>query len=109
MDPNNNLEQEIFQIISHAGTARSFAYEALQAAEDFDFLKADELLKQSEEELAEAHKTQTQLITAELNGEKLEKSLLLIHAQDHLMTAISEQKLIERIIRLTKKLREKTS
>jgi len=38
-----------------------------------------------------------------LNGKTIEKSLLLIHAQDHLMTAISEQKLIEHMIKLIKK------
>jgi PTS system cellobiose-specific IIA component len=51
-----------------------------------------------------AHKTQTKLIQAELNGVPSEKTLLMIHAQDHLMTAMSEQKLIEHMIRIVKKL-----
>jgi PTS system cellobiose-specific IIA component len=101
-----NLEQEIFRIILHAGNARGLAYEALEAAEEFDFKKSHELLKQAEEELAKAHQTQTKLIQAEMNGQTLEKSLLLIHAQDHFMTAMSEQKLIERMIRVVKKLKE---
>lgn len=99
-----NNEMEIFEIISHGGNARGLAYEALSAAEEFQFDKADELLKQAEEELAQAHKTQTKLIQSELNGQPVEKSLLMIHAQDHLMTAISEQKLIQHMMRIIKKL-----
>ncbi|MFC7442492.1 PTS lactose/cellobiose transporter subunit IIA [Laceyella putida] len=101
-----NHEQEMYEIILHAGNARAFAFEALDAAEAFDFAKAEELIKQADKALAEAHKTQTRLIQAELNGQAGEKSLLMIHAQDHLMTAMSEQKLIERMIRLVKKLKE---
>ncbi|KPC75277.1 MULTISPECIES: PTS lactose/cellobiose transporter subunit IIA [Laceyella] len=100
-----NHEQELYEIILHAGNARAIAYEALDAAEAFDFAKAEELAKRAEEELNEAHKAQTKLIQAELNGTAGEKTLLMIHAQDHLMTAMSEQKLIERLIRLVKKLK----
>ena len=35
-----------------------------------------------------AHLKQTELIKKEANGEKVESSLMLTHAQDHLMTAI---------------------
>lgn len=101
-----NMENEIFELIAYGGNARSLAYEALEAAEDYDFNKADEILKQSQEELSHAHKTQTTLIQRELNGKTIEKSLLLIHAQDHLMTAISEQKLIEHMIKLIKKFKK---
>ncbi|WP_442596218.1 PTS lactose/cellobiose transporter subunit IIA [Neobacillus sp. D3-1R] len=106
MEETMNLEVEIFEIIAHGGNARSLAYEALQAAEEFDFEKAQQLIEDAQKELNLAHKTQTKLIQAEINGEKYEKSLLLIHAQDHLMTAISEQKLIEHMIRIIKKLKE---
>lgn len=97
------LEQEVFKIILHAGNARGYAYEALDAAEDFDFKRAGELIRQAEQELGKAHQVQTQLIQAELNGNLPEKTLLLIHAQDHLMTAMSEQKLIERMIGIIKR------
>ena len=35
-----------------------------------------------------AHNTQTQLIQKEINGNKNELTLLMIHAQDHLMDAL---------------------
>jgi len=99
-----NNELEIFQIISNGGNAKSIAYDALKAAEEFEFDKAEQLIQQAEEELHLAHKTQTKLIQAEINGAPVEKSLLMIHAQDHLMTAISEQNLIKHMIKIIKKL-----
>ncbi|MBO8165147.1 MAG: PTS lactose/cellobiose transporter subunit IIA [Brevibacillus sp.] len=98
-------EQDIFNIIVHSGNARGLAFEALTEAEEYRFGKAEELMKQADEELTLAHKTQTALIQAELNGSGPEKSLLMIHAQDHLMTAMSEYKLIEHMIRIIKKLK----
>ena len=95
---------EIFEIISHSGNARGLALKHLKEAVEFNFEKAEELIKQGQEELNMAHKTQTKLIQAELNGVPSEKTLLMIHAQDHLMTAMSEQKLREHMIRIVKKL-----
>lgn len=103
----NKNEAEIFEIIAHGGNAKSLAYEALNSAAEGNFEEAKKLLDESEYEMAEAHKTQTRLIQDEINGEKVDTSLLMIHAQDHLMTALSEKSLIEKMIELYKKLEEK--
>lgn len=100
-----NMENEIFELIAYGGNARSLAYEALEAAEDYDFNKADELLKQSQEELSHAHKTQTALIQRELNGKTIEKSLLLIHAQDHLMNAMTVKDLAVEMVELYQRIK----
>lgn len=94
------LEQEIFEIISHCGDARGLAYDALKAARQKKIEKAKELLKKSQEELDLAHNTQTKLIQKEINGENLKMSLLMVHAQDQLMTAISEKNLIEQMVEM---------
>lgn len=101
---NEQMEMIIFEIISQGGTAKGLAYEALMAAEKGDFVKAEELLKESEECLGAAHKVQTEIIQAEARGEKAEVSVLFVHAQDHLMTAIEAKTLIEHIIKLHKKI-----
>ena len=103
----NKNEAEIFEIIAHGGNAKSLAYEALNSAAEGNFEEAKKLLDESVHEMAEAHKTQTRLIQDEINGEKVDTSLLMIHAQDHLMTALSEKSLIEKMIELYKKLEEK--
>lgn len=97
-----NTELEIFEIISHGGDARGYAYEALKLARENKITKAEELLAKAQEELDLAHNTQTKLIQAELNGENLKMSLLMVHAQDQLMTAISEKNLIEQMVEMLK-------
>lgn len=99
-----DMEVIIFELISRGGTAKGLAYEALAEAEKGDYIKAEELLKEADKELLEVHKIQTGLIQSEAAGEKNEVSILFVHAQDHLMTAIEAKNLIECIIRMHKKI-----
>ncbi len=98
-------EAEIFEIISHGGDARGYALEALKAAREGNFEASEELIIKAQEELDIAHNTQTKLIQAELNGGELIMSLLMVHAQDQLMTAISEKALIEQMIEMCKEIK----
>src|SRR5699024_11023330 len=91
-------EQSIYEIISHGGNARSLAYEALDEATEFNFKQAKKIKKQTKQEMSKAHNKETELIQSEIHGDKVETSLLMIHAQDHLMTAISEKNLIEKML-----------
>lgn len=100
------MEEQIFNIISHGGDARGYAYEALKLAKSGDIKAAEEKLKQAQEELDLAHNTQTKLIQAEINGDSLKISLLIVHAQDQLMTAISEKNLIEQMVDMYKEFRK---
>ena len=94
--------QMAMEIIVNAGTGKSLAFEALNAAKKGDFEKAEELLKESEEASLKAHHAQTKLITEEAKGEAMDVNLLLIHSQDHLMTSILARELIGEIIELHK-------
>lgn len=102
-----DMELIVFEIISQGGTAKGLAYEALAAAEEGDYEKSEALLKEADEALLQAHKIQTDIIQAEAAGNKTEVSVLFVHAQDHLMTAIEAKNLIEHIIKLHKKLDSK--
>lgn len=99
-----SLEMIIFEIISHAGDARGFVYEALNKANEGDYKNADKALKEADDALHKAHKVQTRIIQAEAGGEKTELSVLFVHAQDHLMTAMEARSLVEHIIKLHKKI-----
>ena len=50
----------------------------------------DEYIKlgNAKEAVNEAHHSQTEMIQAEIRGEKAPLSLLMVHAQDHLMTSL---------------------
>lgn len=98
-----DAEQVAFSIILNAGDARSHALEALRYAREQKFAEAEESMAQAKTKLIAAHCIQTDLLQAEASGEKQEINLLLIHAQDHLMTAILAKDLIEEMIFLFKK------
>lgn len=95
-------EEVIFTIILHAGNARAEAYDALRAAQAGDFDKAAEHLRQAEEEVSAAHRAQADMIQQEAQGNKVDVTLLFVHAQDHLMTALSEKNLIENMVEMHK-------
>lgn len=95
-----NLEEQIMQIILYSGNAKSTSFEAIQAAKENNFKLANELIEKANEEMSSAHRVQTFLIQSEIRGEKVETSLLLIHAQDHLMNAITFKDLAGEFIAL---------
>lgn len=94
------MEQVIMGIIMHSGDAKSDAMEAIQNAKANKMEKAEQLLEKAEKELLEAHSKQTGLIQNEARGEKTELSLLLVHAQDHLMTTTTFKDLAREFVEL---------
>lgn len=103
-----DYEQIVFNIIIYAGNARAKAYEALSEAKKGDFKRAEALLKEAEDEIIKAHDIQNDLIARETGGNGINTTLLLVHAEDHLMNAITSRDLIKEIIDLCKKIFEKS-
>lgn len=99
-------EKIIMKIILHSGNARSKAFEALDMAEHAKYEEALTLLAECEKELSIAHTTQTGLIQDEVNGKGVSLNLLLVHAQDHLMNAITVKELVGKMIQMYKRLKE---
>lgn len=96
----NPTENEAMQIILHGGNARAKSYEALQMAKQKKWKEAEALMAEAEEELGRAHESQTKLLQGGADGNA---SILVAHAMDHLMTALSEKGLIAEIIELHRK------
>jgi PTS system cellobiose-specific IIA component len=96
------IEMAIMNIIVNAGDCKNHAYMALNHVNEGKYEDADKELQLANDAMARAHDGQTMFLHKEANGEKVEISVLFVHAQDHLMTAISEKNLIEQIIELRK-------
>lgn len=96
----NELIPVSMDIILHAGNARTKANEALDALGVKDFLSAEAKLKEAKTEITAAHRAQTEVIQAAAGGKDYEPCLLFSHAQDTLMTIMSEVNLTERLIML---------
>ncbi|MEW9122864.1 MAG: PTS lactose/cellobiose transporter subunit IIA [Thermotaleaceae bacterium] len=95
-----NQQETILQIILHGGNARSLSMEGISLAKQGHLEEAREKIEEAVEALHLAHRTQTQLIQEEAKGQKTEVSLLLIHAQDHLMNAMTVKDLAKEFIDL---------
>lgn len=81
------LELVSFQIISAVGTARSRYIQAIQEAKKGNFEKAEALIKEGEEVFVEGHHAHSELIQQEANGTPVIPTLMLMHAEDQLMSA----------------------
>ncbi len=95
--------QEIaFQLISFAGDAYSSFLQAVESAREGDFDAAQERMTSGKEMLKEAHNVQTDLLTAEAQGNDPAYSIIMVHAQDHLMNAILFEQVANELIYLHK-------
>ncbi|MBV8875967.1 MULTISPECIES: PTS lactose/cellobiose transporter subunit IIA [unclassified Phytobacter] len=92
------LEEQVMGIIINAGQSRSLCYEALQSAKEGNFADADEKMQQAQHFAREAHLVQTQLIEADEGEGKTKMTLVMVHAQDHLMTSILAKELVTELI-----------
>lgn len=93
-----DLEKIVMGLVVNGGNARSTAIEALRAAKARDFKKADQMMEEANQVILKCHEVQTELIQDELNGKKVEIGLLMVHAQDHLMNAMTVMDLAQEMI-----------
>jgi PTS system cellobiose-specific IIA component len=86
---DENLQVIAFDIILHSGSARTMVHEAFKFMRAGDFEKADTKLVEANQELLKAHHSQTQLLQDYAKGKKIDMEIIMIHAQDHLMTTMT--------------------
>jgi len=91
-------ETTIMTILVNAGEARSQCMTALQCARNGDFIRAGQLLADSDNFIKAAHRIQTQLIGEDQGEGRVPMTLIMVHAQDHLMNAILARELINEMV-----------
>lgn len=99
MDTMTKLQEISFEIIASAGEAKACAYEALAAAKEKNAALYEVKMEEAEKAINEAHKNQFELLRLEANNELKDAvfSILVVHAQDHLMTVISTIEMIKEL------------
>lgn len=97
------MEEIIMQLIANGGDARTRAMEAIASAKAGDIKKAKELIKEASEAIDKAHDFQTELIQDEATGNKIEISLLMVHAQDHFMNAMTIRDIANELVEMYEK------
>ncbi|RNM04599.1 PTS lactose/cellobiose transporter subunit IIA [Dickeya undicola] len=104
-----DMEQTVMELLINAGEARSSAMMAIQAAREQDWAQADAQLQASKDAAKAAHLIQTRLIGLDEGEGKVPVNLIMVHAQDHLMTAMLCHDLAEELVLLRKALSDRPS
>lgn len=76
-----------FQIISAVGTARSSYIEAISEAKKGHYDKAESLIKEGDDAFVLGHDAHAKLLEDQANGKSEPLGILLVHAEDQLMSA----------------------
>lgn len=99
--------EQSMQLILHSGTGRSMAIEAVRELfKNGDVEAAKKKISAAGKEVGEAHDIQTALMAAECDGQQIEKSILLIHAQDHFMTALAVRDMAQLMVEMYENLKK---
>lgn len=99
-------EQVSFQLILHSGNARSKLLQSLKRFRENQEEEAFELMKEAEGDLRHAHDIHFQMVQQEASGEATNFSLLLMHAEDHLMSTITIKELVGEILPIFQSLKQ---
>lgn len=102
---DEQLLQDCMTLIINSGEGKALATEAFRLLmNQHDTEGAKHKLKEAGDAIGLAHEVQTRLMEAEINGEKIEKTVLLIHAQDHFMTAVTFRDMVKMMMEMYEKL-----
>jgi PTS system cellobiose-specific IIA component len=99
-----DLESTVMELIINAGESKSCAMQALMSAKKGEWDQVDDLLAQSTEAAKRAHRVQTELIGMDEGEGKVPVNLIMVHAQDHIMTSMLAREMIEELIEIHRKL-----
>ena len=94
------LEDAVMEIIVNAGQSRSLCFEALRSARQGDLDEAKSLLREADGYSRRVHQIQTKLIEQDAGEARQPMTLIMVHAQDHLMNSLLARELSEEIIQL---------
>lgn len=85
----DDLQVVAFEIILHSGDARSLVHEGFQLMREGKYEEAENKMEEANKKLLEAHKSQTSLLQSYASGEEVVMEVIMVHAQDHLMTTMT--------------------
>lgn len=87
---DEKLVEQSMELILCAGNGKAIAIDAVRnLLNDGNVEAAKEKVSEAGKEIGKAHEIQTSLLQSEMGGELIEKPILLIHAQDHFMNALT--------------------
>ncbi|MGY3771715.1 PTS cellobiose transporter subunit IIA [Tetragenococcus solitarius] len=100
---SEKLQEIAFEIILSSGNARTLIHESFPLMRSGKFDEGKAKLDEANESLKEAHKAQTDLLQDYANGETVVMEVIMVHAQDHLMTTMTLREVALEMLELYKR------
>ncbi|WP_368901154.1 PTS cellobiose transporter subunit IIA [Oceanobacillus oncorhynchi] len=98
------IQSVAFEIILHSGSSRTMIHEAFAMMRNNEFKNAADKLDEANEEVLLAHQSQTALLQQYSSGETINMEIIMVHAQDHLMTTMTLREVALEMLYLYEKL-----
>lgn len=98
------LQEAAFNIILSSGEGRALTQEAYGLMRTGDFAGAEVKLSEAGDTFVLAHHAQTEFLQAFASGEDITMDILMVHAQDHLMTGMAMREVATEMMELYKRL-----
>lgn len=102
----DDLQVVAFEIILHSGDARTIVHEGIDLMNQGKFEEAEKKMEDANNELLEAHKSQTKLLQDYANGDEIIMEVIMVHAQDHLMTTMTLREMAIEFLKMYKQIYE---
>lgn len=106
VDKAEEFELRCFQLVSHVGMARTYYVEAINAAEKGDFDECRRCLDEGNKMFSQGHEVHAAMLAREASGEVLPFRIIILHAEDLMMSAETLRILAEKFITLYQKIEE---
>ena len=98
------LQVVAFEIILHSGSARTSVHEAFADMREGHYNEAAEKFEVANADLLEAHHAQTNLLQEYASGTDIKIEIIMVHAQDHLMTTMTLREVALEMLNLYRKI-----
>lgn len=93
-----NTYEDSFNMIFHAGNAKDEVLNAFRSARKKNTETCHNHMKKAQEEINSAHACHQSYLVRIGNGEHIQPDLIMMHAQDHLNSAMTIQLLVKELI-----------
>lgn len=97
------LQGVAFQMILESGDARGMIHEAFALMREAKFVEAEAKFDIAQDAIIRAHGSQTDLLQKYASGINFNVEILMVHAQDHLMTTMTLKEVAMEMLHLYKK------
>lgn len=100
------MNEQAMEIIVKAGNGRTLLNKALEALYEGDEEVCNSHMEEAKKEMIAAHAAQTKVLQSTITDEEAKPNILFTHAQDTLMTIMSEMNIAKHLTKIVRMIKE---